>query len=236
MTSSLRPHDFSHFVKYAVLTWPEYFAVKILWAHDPNALLLITEAQAVTIKTESSQADAVKLSLLSQIVSEIAHGAILGLRDKQKSRLICSSNGLLKWMGLNALESHLVQPDGVRDVLRGMSSFGVQEKIQALGWMTNHFAGHPEKVTIFRGLVESLNKILPQTITKQNVNLLVDSLRSHMRRLGWCEPWLFDEVLFPLMAAKRIAPDHLCQIWTDEVVVYLEETLKDQRWYFQEER
>jgi hypothetical protein len=74
LTSSDVPHHFFHAVKYAALTWPEYFAVKLLWAHDPDTLLSLTEAQAATVPTESRQSDAVKLSLLSQIVSEIALG------------------------------------------------------------------------------------------------------------------------------------------------------------------
>jgi hypothetical protein len=94
--------------------------------------------------------------------------------------------------------------------------------------MINHFAGHPESATIFRGLVDSLHGIMPQEINATGANLLVDSLRGHMRRLGWSEPWLFRDVIQPLMADARIAADDLCKIWIREVVTYLEETLKDQ--------
>ena len=228
LTASYKPHHFFHAVKYAALTWPECFAVKILWTHDPDALLTITEAQAATVPTESRQTDAVKLSLLSQIVSEIALGVEFGLHDVQRDRLISSTNGLLKWMGLNALESQLKRPDGVRDVVRYASSFSPREKIQTLGWMTNHFASQPANASIFRGLVDSLNEILPREIAGQDLNFLVDSLRGHMRRLSWCEPWLFQDVISPLMAAKRVAADDLCNIWIKEFVAYLEETLKNQ--------
>jgi hypothetical protein len=227
LTKSYKPQHFSHFVKYAALTWPEYFAVKILWAHDPDALLSITESQAATVSPEGRQTDTVKLSLLSQIVSEIALGVQLGLSDEQRDRLIHSTNGLLKWLGLNALESQLKKPGGVRDVFRYSSSFSHHERVQALGWMTNHFAGQPEGVT-FRSLVDSLHKIMPQEIGAADANLLVDSLRGHMRRLGWCEPWLSQDVIHPLIVDSRISMDDLCSIWIGELEMYLKETLRDQ--------
>ncbi len=226
LTASYKPHHFFHPVKYTVLTWAEYFAVKILWAQDPDALVSITETQTATVQAEIRQTEAVKLSLLSQILSEVSLGAELGLPDVQKNRLLRSANGLLKWMGLNALESQLKHPDGVSEVIRCMSSFSDSEKIQTLGWMINHFGGHPDRVTIFRGLVDSLIEILPPKIDGDGADFLVHSLRGHMRRLSWYEPWLFQDVISPLMAAKRIAVDDLCRIWANELVAYLEDTLK----------
>lgn len=228
LTKFLKPHHFFYPVKYAALTWSEYFAVKILWAHDPDSLLSRIEAQAATIPLEGRQTDVVKLSLLSQAVSEIALGAEFGISELQRDRLIRSANGLLKWLGLNALESQLKKPDGVRDVVRYTSSFSHSERVQTLGWMAHHFAGQPEDATIFRSLVDSLHEIMPQEVCATDANLLVDSLRGHTGRLGWCEPWLFQDVIHPLMVDARIAADDLCNIWIRELITYLEGTLKDQ--------
>ena len=214
-------------MKYAALTWPEYYAVKLLWAHNPDALLSLTETQAAAVSPQGRQADTVKLSLLSQMVSEIALGIQFGLSDVQRDRLIHSANGLLKWLGLNALESQIEKPDGVRVVVRYTSSFSHYERVQALGWMTNHFARQPDGAA-FRSLVNSLHGIMPQKISGADANLLVDSLRGHMRRLGWCEPWLFQDVIHPLMVDARISVDDLCTIWIRELEIYLKETLKAQ--------
>lgn len=229
LTKPYNPHHFFHSVKYAALTWPEYFAINILWLHDFDALLSITEAQVATVMLEERQKkEAVKLSLLSQIVSEIAVGAEFGLQDVQMDRLIHSTNGLLKWLGLCSLESKLKNPDGVRDVVRYTSSFSHCERIQTLGWMANHFAGNPDGATIFESLVDSLHAIMPNKIGAADVNLLVNSLRGHMRRLGWCEPWLFDDVMRPLLVDARVSADDLCSIWISELIAYFEKTLKDQ--------
>ncbi|MGV8056861.1 MAG: VPA1262 family protein [Smithellaceae bacterium] len=228
LTKPYKPHHFVYPVKYAALTWSEYFAINIMWSHDPDALLSITEAQVATVLLEERQREAVKLSLLSQIVSEIAVGAEFGLNDVQRDRLVRSTNGLLKWLGLNALESQLKNAEGVRDLVRYTSSFSNRERIQTIGWMTNHFAGKPDEAMTFQSLVDSLHAIMPKKISAEIANLLVDSLRGHMRRLGWCEPWLFEDVIRPLMVNARVEVDDLCSIWITELITYFEETLNDQ--------
>ncbi len=232
LAASHQPEHFFHPVKYAVLSWSEFFAVQILWHHAPAALLSMTEAQAATVPEDSRQSDAVKLSLLSQIVSEIALGAQFGLAGLQRDRLICSPNGLLKWMGLNSLESQLQKPNGVREVVQYTASFSHRERIQVLGWMTQHSAGRQNGETIYRGLIDSLHEVLPRALTAEDADLLVDSMRGHMRALGWGEPWLYRDVISPLFVDGRVSADDLCRIWVKELLAYLEQALRDETGIF----
>jgi hypothetical protein len=232
LTASIKPEHFFHAAKYAALRWSEFFAVQILWHHAPDALLSIAEAQAATVSEDSGQSDAVKLSLLSQIVSDIALGVQFGLTDVQRDRLIRSPNGLLKWMGLNFLESQLQKPNGVRDVVQYTASFSPRERIQVLGWMTQHSAGRQNSETVFQGLIDSLHEVLPPSIIAKDANLLVDSMRGHMRNLGWGEPWLFRDVISPLFEDGRISADDLCSIWVKELLASLEQALRDKTGIF----
>ncbi len=59
-----------HETKYAALTWPEYIAIKCRGWYAPNDLLRIAEIQMANVPVESEALDAMRLSLLSQIVSE----------------------------------------------------------------------------------------------------------------------------------------------------------------------
>lgn len=232
LATSYQPEHFFHPVKYAALSWSEFFAIQILWHHCPDSLLSMAEAQAATVSENSSQCDAVKLSLLSQIVSEIAIGVQFGITDAQRDRLIRSPNGLLKWMGLNSLDSQLQKPNGVRDVVQYTASFGHRERVQVLGWMTQRSAGRRNGEIILRGLIESLHKVLPQTITAEDANLLVESMRGHMRQLGWGEPWLYRNVISPLFVDGRISADDLCSIWVKELLACLEQALRDKSGIF----
>jgi len=214
------PYHLDHLfppTKYAALTWPEYFTIKFLWKYTPDALLAIIEAQMAGVRMEPQSPDVMRLSLLSQIVSEISLSVQFNITEGQRNRLICSCNGLLQWMGLKAIEMQLQKPGGLATVLQLITTFTYPERVRALGWMVHHVAGIPEKALIYNGLVTSLHETLPPTIPADHLRRLVDSMRGHMRQLAWTEPWLFQDVVFPLLQNGRANNDDACEIWFQEL-------------------
>lgn len=181
--SSYHPYHLFHATKYAALTWPEYFAIKFLWWHTPDALLAIAEAQMVHVPMEPQVSDAVRLSLLSQIASEISLSMEFGISEIQRNRLVRSSNGLLQWIGLSAIERQLAEPEGLATVLQLVAAFSHTEQVRALSWMVHRAAGDPARAEIYNGLVAALHEVLPKTISAEKLRLLVDSLRGHMLQL-----------------------------------------------------
>ncbi|MHC8331480.1 VPA1262 family protein [Pseudomonas sp. LB3P25] len=234
--SSYRPHHLFHATKYAALTWPEYFAIKFLWWHASDVLLAIAEAQMVSVPMEPQEPDVMRLSLLSQIVSEIALSMQFDLSEVQRGRLVRSSNGLLQWMGLNVIEMQLEQPGGLATVLQVVATFTYPERVRALGWMVHHAAGNPTKFEIYKGLVAALHEALPTTIPAEELRHLVDSMRGHMRQLAWAEPWLFQDVVFPLLRNDRANTNDACDIWVHELVALLGPELKHQSRLFERAR
>ncbi len=226
--SSFHPDQLFHATKYAALTWPEYFTIKFLWWYAPDTLLAIAEDRVVDVPLEPQASDAMRLSLLSQIVSEIALSLQFGISEKQRDQLIRSGNGLLQWMGLNAIEMHLKKPGGLATVLQLVTAFSYPERVRALGWMANHAAGNPGKAEIYQGLVAALHETLPATIPADELKRLVDALRGHMQQLPWTEPWLFQDVIVPLLENGRANFDDACEIWVQELAALLEPALKRQ--------
>jgi hypothetical protein len=220
--SSYRPHHLFHATKYAALTWPEYFTIKLLWWYAPDALLAIAEAQVVDVPMEPQSTDLVRLSLLSQIVSDISLSVQFGISEGQRDRLIRSGNGLLQWMGLNAIEMQLERLEGLTTVLQLMVAVTYPERVRALGWMVHHAAGNPKKTEVYKGLVAGLHEALPATIPAKELRRLIDSMRGHMRQLTWAEPWLFRDVVFPLLQNDRAKTDDACEIWVEELTTLLE--------------
>lgn len=222
--SSYRPSHLFYATKYAALTWSEYYAIKFLWLHSPDSLVTIAESQMTLVPMEPQIEDAVQLSLLSQILSEISLSVQFDISKDQRDRLVSSNNGLMKWMGLNAIEMQLEKPGGLSSVLRLLSEFTNQEKERAmtLGWMINRSAMNPEKKDIYKGLVAELHNSAPATITADDLNSLVDSMRGHMRQLPWTEPWLFQDVILPLLQAERANVDDAANIWIQELITLLE--------------
>lgn len=226
--SSYHAHHLFHATKYAALTWSEYFTIKFLWWHAPDTLLAIAEAQLAGVPMESQGTDAVRLSLLSQIVSDISLSIQFDISEVQRDRLVRSSNGLLQWMGLNAIERELEKPGGLTAVLQLVAAFSYPEQVRALGWMVHRAARNLKKAEIYNGLVAALHETLPATIPADELRRLVDPMRGHMRQLAWAEPWLFQDVVFPLLQNDRANTDDACEIWVQELARMLEPQLKDQ--------
>jgi hypothetical protein len=235
--SPYHPHHLFHPTKYAALTWPEYFTIRFLWWYAPDDLLAIAEAQIANVPLEEPQGrDTVGLSLLSQIVSEISLSVQFDINEGQRDRLIHSSNGLLQWMGLNAIERQLEKPEGLAAVVQLVAAFSCPERVRALGWMVQHAAGNPNKAEIYKGLVTALHEALPATIPGDELRRLVDSMRGHMRQLAWAEPWLFQDVVCPLLQNGRANTDDACEIWIQELTALLGPELGQQSLLFDRAR
>ncbi|MEZ7911250.1 MAG: VPA1262 family protein [Propionivibrio sp.] len=222
LNSPYRLEHLFHPTKYAALTWPEYFTIKFLWWYAPDALLAIAEAQMASVPVEPQSSDTMRLSLLSQIVSEISLSVQFDISEGQRERLVRSGNGLLQWMGLNAIEMQMEKPGGFATVLQLVAAFAYPERVRALGWMVHRAAMNPKKADIYKGLVAALHEELPATIPAEELRRLVDSMRGHMRQLAWTEPWLFQDVVLPLLQNGRANADDACEIWVLELAALLE--------------
>ncbi|MNC35504.1 hypothetical protein D3C75_839910 [compost metagenome] len=143
------------------------------------------------------------------------------ISETQRERLLRSSNGLLQWIGLNATERQLEKPDGITAVLQSVAAFPYIQQIQALGWMIHRAAGNPTTAEVYNGLVTALHGTLPTPVPAGEVRHLVDSMRGHMRRLAWAEPWLSQDVIFPLLQTDRVNTDDACEIWVQELADFL---------------
>ena len=220
--SSYQLHHLLHPTKYVALTWAEYFTIKLLWWHAPDTLLAIAEAQAASLSVEPQDPHVVRLSLLSQIVSEISLSVQFDISEVQRDRLVFSRNGLLQWIGLSAIERQLDKPGGLTNVLQLVAAFTYPERVRALGWMVHHAARNSKKADIYKELVAALHETLPAAISADELKRLVDSMRGHMRQLAWNEPWLFQDVVFPLLQNDRANTDDACEIWVQELAALLE--------------
>ena len=47
-------------------------------------------------------------------------------------------------------------------------------------------------------------------------------MRGHMLQLAWAEPWLFQDVVYPLLQNDRANIDDACEIWVQELDAMLE--------------
>lgn len=236
LRSSYHTEQLFHPTKYAALTWSEYFAIRFLWWYAPDCLLKIAEEQISILPVEPDESEAVRLPLLSQIVSEISLSIEFDISKTQLDTLVYSGQSFLHWLGLNAVERQLDTQDGLITVISLLESFSSQERVRALGWMVNHAARDSNKEEIFKDLVAALHKTLPEAITVEELRHLIDSMLGHMRQLAWAEPWLFRDVVLPLLQSGRASTEDACEIWMQELASMLEPLLNNRPCLFDRAR
>lgn len=223
-----RPSDFHHGIKFAALSWADYFAIKILWHHSPSRLLDFIEevnksisGDVINYKREKNR----DYSVLAQTISEVALNCIFGLTETQISLLINRTNALFKWFGYCGFETSINQNISSLSIIANMQK---PEKIMLLGWMINRTPiKDVGQNALFGKLVSEYLTVLPVVLSKNDLTACIDSLRGHMRLLGWCEPWLFKLIVTPLIDGNRVSLDDLASIWFEEMKSLFEDCLSD---------
>lgn len=230
---SYRPDHFSHTTKYNGLGWADFFAIKLLWTYAPNKILAIATDQMKDMPAEAGSTNVQRMLVLSQIISEISQSVMFEINRDQRASLLQSENALLHWLGLNAIETGLKEPETRDSSLKLIRTSPPAAQIQTLGWMTARAARSSDKAEVYKALLEALDKALPPELTHDDLSWLVDSLRGHMHHLCWAEPWLFEDVISPLVQGGRVQIDDACRVWSDELEVLLGDGRESQSRHFE---
>ncbi|WP_149983169.1 VPA1262 family protein [Pseudoalteromonas rhizosphaerae] len=218
--SSLQIQHFVQSTKYKPLTWAEYYAVKYLWKFSPGALIALVERESKLIATEYQLEDVVRLSILGQVVSEISLSSEFdAISEKQNAALIKSNIAMLKWFGWNSLEQQL--QSSVDLSIDKLSDLSNSEQLLFLGWAINKNAKNPKNQLFYENQINLLYELLPDQIPFCDLESIIDSLRGHMYQLGWAEPWLFKDVIEPLLHEKRVSFEEVCKIWLEDLIKLL---------------
>jgi hypothetical protein len=126
------------------------------------------------------------------------------------------------------LSGKLEKPEGVKAVLKVVATFPCAEQVLVLGWMIQRAANTSEKAKIYNDLIVAPHGTLSTPISEEDLKRMVDSMRGHMRQLTWAEPWLFRDVVLPLLQNDRANTDDACDIWVHELAALLEPELEHQ--------
>lgn len=215
---------FRYRTKYQELIWADVYSIKILWQFAPEKLVKLAERHAAAL-VSNHQKDAIKLSLLSQITGEISLTIAFGIQHDQKESLLQSSNGLLRWMGLASLRESCKTELGAKIASERLSSFDQETSVRTLCWLLNGLPWDERSEASIAIIQQALYEKLSPKLSKEETEFLVNSLRGHMRELGWSEPWLFSGLIVPLLDEGRVTPELLSSIWMKELFYYLDQKL-----------
>lgn len=222
LKSSTQVHHFFQSTKYSILTWAEFYAIKYLWWYAPESLIALVEREVKYLAIEFQPTDTVRLSLLGQVVSEISMCSELGvISERQQKQLFESDISLMNWLGWNTFEQQLQSSNELELTFDGLSNFSYIEKLQFVGWAIHLNARHSNNPKLYESLIVQLNEILPEKIPYHDFELLIESARGHMRQLGWAEPWLFRDIVQPLLNSERVDYEDVCKVWFKDLLELL---------------
>lgn len=194
------------------VSWGDYYALKVLWATDPAALLTWVEAGTdERFKTNGRRQLGLKCAV--RLISfEVEHSCL----PRQLEALLKSSNGLLRWIGYVAFEKiahddpKALAPIGITSLLAS------DDRLNLLGWMTAR-AVH-WNVPIRQKLIQELQTSIPAKLDGVALKKVVDSMRNVVGKVYDTPPWMLGEVLLHLVNTQRLEVDVVTRLWFDELL------------------
>lgn len=193
------------------VSWGDYYALKVLWATDPAALLMWVEVGADE-RFRANRRRQLGLKCAARLISfEVERSC----SPRQLEALLKSANGLLRWIGYVAFESiahddpKALAPSGITSILASDDRFSL------LGWMTAR-AVH-RNVPGRQALIQELQAAMPAKLDAVALKQAVDSMRNVVGKVYDTPPWMLGEVLLPLVKTRRLEIDVVARLWFEEL-------------------
>lgn len=206
-------------VKYSLLTWAEFYAIKYLWEFSPGSLIFLVEKQSKFEGDSVEMECPIKLSILSQIVGLIAESIEFNkLSAEQESSLIKSDISLMNWFGWCSIEKTLASSGGLAATEVALSNLSRIDKIRFFSWVLCINSLNPKNNFFFNYALEQLHTLLPGNISKNELENIVDFCKGSSRELGKSGSWIYLKVLKPLIIDGRVGVEDVCEIWFRDII------------------
>ena len=193
------------------VSWGDYYALKVLWATDPAALVTWVEDGADD-RFKVNRRRQLGLKCAARLISfEVGRSC----SPRQLEALLKSTNGLLLWIGYVAFESiahddpKALSPSGMTFLL------APNDRLDLLGWMTAR-AVH-WNMPIRQALIHELHASMPEKLDDAALKRSVDSMRNIVGKVYDTPPWMLREILLPLVNTQRLGVDVVARLWFDEL-------------------
>lgn len=212
-------HFSRYSTKYNLLTWAEFYTVKYLWEFSPDSLMLLIERESKLLNNNVEKKDVVRLSILSQVVGLIAQSIELyQISNKQKNALIKSDIALINWFGWNSIEKTLISSDKLAVAEWALSDLSRIDKVRFFSWVLHNNSFNPKNNYFFNYALEQLQSLLPNNISKSELENVVDFFRGWFRELGKSGSWIYLKVIKPLVIDGRVGVEDVCEIWFRDII------------------
>lgn len=208
---------FEHYTKGSVLTWADYYTIKVLWEFSPNKLLdLVVSAGKAVIPDKLDAQNIKKYALLNQALSNIYLQVELMPSLQLAEKLLTTESDVLQWMGLQIVKKELLETDSTSSYTHLLAHFTPEKKAKVLASLLVE-AKAQDSQEAFKQLRTELFLLLPKQLNDSTLQNLVNSLRGHMHSLLWNGEWVYEDILTPLLGNEAIKVEQIAQLWFAEL-------------------
>jgi len=196
------------------LSWSDRFAIDVLWYFDPSSLVQWMEIQA----SQTDRTNRRRQLTLRHAMSKISLASGFGCSSAQLDALLASSNALVRWLGLAALEVLLQSDHTLIPRVHAIGSLTPIQKSGVLAWLL--LRGRSNDTPLRALLLTELVSSLPRKIDSNSLRVLLDSMRNPLGRIYDSRPWILADVLAPAVDLGILSVDQVASAWVDELFDY----------------
>lgn len=208
---------FERYSKGTLLTWADYYTIKVLWEFSPNKLLdLVVSAGKAVIPDKLDAQNIKKYALLNQALSNIYLQVELMPSLQLAQQLLVTESDVLQWMGLQIVKKELLETDSTSSYTHLLAHFTPEKKAKVLASLLVE-AKAQDSQEAFKQLRTELFLLLPKQLNDSTLQNLVNSLRGHMHSLVWNGEWVYEDILTPLLGNEAIKVEQIAQLWFAEL-------------------
>ncbi|SDB27912.1 hypothetical protein SAMN03159382_02357 [Pseudomonas sp. NFACC23-1] len=239
-TAHLLKYDQIHYLcrggKFKPLSWGDYYAIKILWDSFPETIIgLLSDFENQHKKTANQNIEiTIDHYIHAQIIREIGVTAEIGSPSNLFNLLHSRDNPFLKWICFHALDKCIIEDITNASLICRLRS---EDQMQFIGWMINNYSPPtPHPSAIFEHMTEIYLSKITRKLNRTETTEIIDNLRGRITELSWCEPWLTQKILNPLIIKNLIRIDDLAAIWLEEIKNFFQKMLIGQTIVFSSEK
>lgn len=208
---------FERYSKGTLLTWADYYTIKVLWEFSPNKLLdLVVSAGKAVIPDKLDAQNIKKYALLNQALSNIYLQVELMPSLQLAEKLLTTESDVLQWMGLQLVKKELLAIDSTSSYTHLLAHFTSEKQAKVLASLLVE-AKAQDSQEAFKQLRTELFLLLPKQLNDSTLQNLVNSLRGHMHSLVWNGEWIYEDILTPLLGNEAIKVEQIAQLWFAEL-------------------
>jgi hypothetical protein len=202
-------------------SWSDYYALKLLWSHAPQALVnWLSEVCAHPVKGLRPNV------LVIEVFKRICLSLGFDKHPVQIEALLHSETSLVTWVGLHAFK------DAINKGEWGVETLGLIDQITPasahrtiLCWLINE--ANYDKSDIKQQLISKLTLSLQDPLSDQELKDILQPVRDRLGKLHYLTPWILESLLVPMLEQKTVDPAQVSREWFNELTNQWRASLKD---------